>query len=122
MTKCIRGLIFGELRKSSNFKLALIIQAALFGTMYGKSLQGLYAFILGIIYGLIYAYTKSLYGSMLAHIVINLLGRLVFPMILYKTNGFVYGYIVLGLVIFIVGMRYIYKQHYNDNRGLGLEL
>lgn len=68
------------------------------------------------------AYTKSLYGNMLAHIVINILRSSVFPMILDKTKELAYGYIVLGLVIFIVGMRYIYKQHYNDNRGLGLEL
>ncbi|WP_279232930.1 hypothetical protein [Hathewaya histolytica] len=42
-------------------------------------------------------------------------------MILDKTKELAYGYIVLGLVIFIVGMICIYKQHYSDNRGLGLK-
>ncbi|CAM2921313.1 CPBP family intramembrane glutamic endopeptidase [Hathewaya histolytica] len=113
-----RGLVFDELRKSKKFKRALIIQAVLFGIMHGNSLQGLYAFALGITYGLIYAWTKSLYGSMLAHIVFNLLGSSIFPMILDKTKNFVYGYMVFGLLISIVSMMCIYKQSNNENKAL----
>lgn len=72
-----RGVIFGYLKKRYNLVVSLIIQALVFAFMHGNIVQGIYTFILGIVLGIIYIYTNSLYGSMLMHIIYNLLGAVV---------------------------------------------
>lgn len=72
-----RGVIFGYLKKRYNLVVSLIIQALAFAFMHGNIVQGIYTFILGLVLGIIYIYTNSLYGSMLMHIIYNLLGSVV---------------------------------------------
>lgn len=66
-----RGIIFTGLRRKFSFGLALIIQALLFGLMHGNPWQFLYAFILGILLGLLVKWSGSISPAILLHIFIN---------------------------------------------------
>ena len=62
-----RGAIFGSLNKNMNVIVALILQAIVFAIMHGNLVQGVYTFSLGIILGLAYIYTKSIWGDIICH-------------------------------------------------------
>lgn len=96
-----RGVIFGYLKKRYNLVISLIIQALVFAFMHGNIVQGIYTFILGLVLGIIYIYTNSLYGSMLMHIIYNLLGSVVLSKLYGAFPMSVYICIILA-VIFIV--------------------
>lgn len=66
-----RGLIFGELRKVSKVRLALLIQAALFGVYHLDVIQGTYAFLIGILLGFVYYRSNSILAPIIVHITIN---------------------------------------------------
>jgi uncharacterized protein len=66
-----RGLIYNELRRNISTVAALLIQAFLFGVYHMNLTQGIYAFALGIILGLVCTWTRSLWSSILIHMVFN---------------------------------------------------
>lgn len=66
-----RGLIFNEMKSSTNFIVAIIIQAFLFGVIHLNMVQGIYAFILGLVYGLFREKFNSLIIVIVCHIVHN---------------------------------------------------
>ncbi len=66
-----RGLIFGELRKITKVKLALVLQALLFGIYHFNVVQGVYAFLLGLVIGFVYYRSNSIIAPILMHISIN---------------------------------------------------
>jgi uncharacterized protein len=66
-----RGLIFGELRKITKVRLAIFIQALLFGIYHMNVVQGTYAFLIGLLLGYIYYRSNSIFASMIIHITIN---------------------------------------------------
>ncbi|SUY46974.1 CAAX amino protease family protein [Clostridium putrefaciens] len=97
-----RGLIFNELKKTSNIYLAIILQAVIFAIFHGNMLQGIYTFLLGVILSLIYIWTNSLLGNILCHIIYNLCGVILIPIALYYTSSFVYVYMIKVLLVTIV--------------------
>jgi membrane protease YdiL (CAAX protease family) len=66
-----RGLIFHMFNRHLNIKVALIIQGLLFGAFHMNLVQGVYASVLGIVLGLAYLLTGSLWIPILLHIVNN---------------------------------------------------
>jgi membrane protease YdiL (CAAX protease family) len=66
-----RGLIFGELRKISTVRLALVIQALLFGIYHMNTVQGTYAFVIGLLLGYVYYRSNSIWAPIIMHISIN---------------------------------------------------
>lgn len=66
-----RGLIFGELRKITKVRLAIVIQALLFGVYHLNVIQGAYAFIIGLLLGFVYYRSNSIIAPMIVHITIN---------------------------------------------------
>ncbi len=69
---CFRGLTLHFARKFTNrFWLANMLQAALFGLFHMNLIQGIYAFVLGLVMGWIYKRYNSLYASMWFHIAFN---------------------------------------------------
>lgn len=66
-----RGLIFGELRKITKVRLAIVIQALLFGVYHLNVIQGAYAFIIGLLLGFVYYRSNSIIAPILVHITIN---------------------------------------------------
>lgn len=96
-----RGAIFGTLKRNLNVIVALILQAIIFAVMHGNLLQGVYTFILGIIVGLAYLYTKSIWGDILCHMTYNLFGLLILPIMAYMYfNYIVYG--AIGVILLII--------------------
>ncbi|NLL05505.1 MAG: CPBP family intramembrane metalloprotease [Clostridiaceae bacterium] len=66
-----RGLIFNELKKVMSVTAAVVLQGVLFGIYHMQVVQGAYAAIFGILMGLAYVWTKSIWSSIIIHIMIN---------------------------------------------------
>lgn len=69
-----RGATLNHLKKALPFWIANIIQAVLFGVMHMNIVQGIYAFFIGLVLGIVYKKYNSLYASIALHIFINLTG------------------------------------------------
>ena len=112
-----RGLVFNEIKVSTNFIIAILLQAFLFGVMHLNIVQGIYAFVLGVTYGIFREKFNSLIITFVCHIVHNsysvLLGLL--PEKIANsdifTNTLTIASLVL-LVVFIVLLYFNYKKHY----------
>lgn len=96
-----KGIIFGYLRKNFNIIVAVLVQALIFGIMHLNLVQSIYTFILGIVLALIYMYSDSILGNITVHIIFNLLGALIVPMLLSKFPIMVIVLLILGIVLFI---------------------
>lgn len=93
-----RALIFKELKANVGLTAGLIIQALLFALAHGNILQGIYTFILGILAGLVYYWTKSIYSNITLHLTFNLAGSFIFPILIYFTKAFAPVYMIIGIV------------------------
>jgi membrane protease YdiL (CAAX protease family) len=71
-----RGVILKLAGRALPFTLANILQALLFGIYHGNLVQGIYAFIIGMFLGLVCYKIKTIAGSILLHMVINISGLL----------------------------------------------
>ncbi|MCD8301050.1 MAG: CPBP family intramembrane metalloprotease [Clostridiales bacterium] len=69
-----RGLIFRYARIAFPFWIANIWQALLFGVMHGNFLQGIYAFVMGLILGFIAHRGRGIKYSIPVHIIFNVIG------------------------------------------------
>jgi len=117
-----RGIIMGSFLKRYKPVIAVIISALLFGIGHGISIHIGYAFISGIILGLVYLFFGNMLYTYLIHMIFNLLGGALY---LILTDGWfdisanvtvkIMNYIVILeyltvlpaiLVLFIVGFRY----------------
>ena len=94
-----RGLILNEIKDNYNIPLAIILQGLMFGVFHGNMLQFLYASFLGIILGVIYIWTKSIYSCILCHMIFNILGSSIVPIIINSTSKFAYLYLIIGLIL-----------------------
>ena len=65
-----RGIVYKRLRKKSNFLIASVVSAFIFGLAHMNVVQFIYAFILGVIMAFLFE-TYGIFGSMLMHIVAN---------------------------------------------------
>ncbi|MDR0999661.1 MAG: CPBP family intramembrane metalloprotease [Clostridiales bacterium] len=72
---CFRGVTLNRLGNKEIW-LAVLIQAVLFGIIHFNLLQGIYAVILGVVFGYIYVRFKSLWYPVIAHISFNMIGQL----------------------------------------------
>ncbi|BCJ92493.1 hypothetical protein acsn021_00620 [Anaerocolumna cellulosilytica] len=71
-----RGVILKLARRALPFTVANILQALLFGIYHGNLVQGIYAFIIGMFFGFVCYKLKTIAGSILLHMVINISGLL----------------------------------------------
>lgn len=102
-----RGILFNYLRKNCSIITAIVIQALAFAIYHGNITQGIYAFILGIFLAMIYVYTNSLIGSIIGHILSNLIDLiLVFKIVLL-------GFVILSVVCIIILIKNR-KKYYNE--------
>ncbi len=85
-----RGIILHYMQKVTSgmknkelaFWIANALQALCFGIMHANIIQGTYAFMLGLGLGWLVRRFDSLYPSMLAHLVVNVLGTSIMALIL----------------------------------------
>ncbi|MCM8711832.1 CPBP family intramembrane metalloprotease [Clostridium sp. SYSU_GA19001] len=101
----MRGMVFNELRRNMNLKLAVILQALIFGVYHGNMLQFIYASILGIFLGIVYLWTDTLWAPITIHILFNS-SNLILSKITAEINILVY--MLIGAAIFAIGIRYLY--------------
>ena len=113
-----RGLVFYELRGKFGVIVTVIIQALIFGIWHFNPLQSVYTFFAGIVFGVILVFTDSIWGSIIAHIIYNLLGALGVPVLMYFLGDSVgvYMYIIVGIILFTLGIMLMYKQ-YKKSKG-----
>lgn len=67
-----RGLVFSEFAKMAPVKTALVAQALIFGVWHGTLIQGIYAFLLGIVLGRLYLKHRSVWASAAVHCGFNM--------------------------------------------------
>lgn len=66
-----RGAMLDHLYLAFPFWIANLLQATLFGVYHGNLIQGLYAFALGLVLGLIRRSTGTVLASMVTHMIFN---------------------------------------------------
>lgn len=108
-----RGLVFKRLDKYVGKLPAMILSSLFFGVYHGNVVQGVYAFVIGMVFVFIYDKYKTLMAPILAHIFAN------FVSILSETGVFDSLYIsdlnfyistVVEVVIFVVLIIFINKK------------
>lgn len=109
-----RGVILDRLKPAFSFWTANALQAALFGIFHMNMIQGLYAFVLGMLLGMVVQVTGTVLASMLMHITFNStsigLGLLeAHAPALYSHVSVVI--VIAAAVCFIVGLRYYAGQY-----------
>jgi membrane protease YdiL (CAAX protease family) len=76
----MRGFILGGLKEAYGISLSLIISAVLFAVLHFNMVQTLSAFICGIILGILFIKTGSIFSCILAHCGYNLISFLIMIM------------------------------------------
>lgn len=71
-----RGLVQGRLRQAMKPKAAILISALAFGVIHLNTIQGVYATIIGLFFGIIYEKTNSLWFPIIGHIAVNSIAQL----------------------------------------------
>ena len=69
---CVRGVVYGRLKRYFSKKNAMLISALIFGVYHLNVVQGVYAFVLGLYFVWLYERYQSLWASCIAHISANL--------------------------------------------------
>ena len=107
------GLI-GMGRKFMPYWVINIIQSVLFGIYHGDLIQGAYAFVLGIVLGIIFEFMGGYVASLITHMAINIAGLYIAPILPVMSVEVM---IMIGIVcLLIVGalmyldIRYIYSK------------
>lgn len=102
-----RGLTLGYARKAMPFWAANILQAALFGLLHMNFIQGIYAFVLGIVFGYVAKQGESLFIPILFHMMFNLLGVFL-PSVLHYSSAdstfFVIIIFILSAAFLVAGL------------------
>lgn len=102
-----RGVIFGKAKKIMPFMAANVVQAVLFGIYHMNLIQGVYAFVLGILLGVVAEYFHSIWASILLHAFVNgsaeLLGLL--PESLTETLGGIVLMAVVAVALLLISVK-----------------
>lgn len=109
-----RGAIMDRLRIAFPFWLANVLQAALFGLYHMNLIQGLYAFLLGLVLGLICRVTGSIFAAALTHIIFNstsYLMEIFFPGERSSEAYILFGVVLFGIILFSLGIKYYIKEY-----------
>ncbi len=93
-----RGIIYQQLKKGLSVPVAIIFQALIFGVFHFNWLQGIYAFIGGIVLALLYEYTQSLWAPILMHMGWNATSLFIPPI---GSNLVLAGVLLLSLAMLI---------------------
>jgi len=113
-----RGIILKGMAKKMNPTVAIVISALFFALVHFNIPQGINAFLLGLVIGTIYLKTESIYLSIFAHFVNNLLAitvSSVYMMIKGKYAMGAHGILFIAGVILLVIACNGYKQNKIEN-------
>jgi len=71
-----RGIVQGELRKAMPEPIAVLIQAVVFAAYHLQPIQSSYALIPGLLLGMAYAWSRSIWVPIVMHMFFNFLGSI----------------------------------------------
>lgn len=105
-----RGLIFSYLKKAgTGLILANIVQAVLFGVFHMNLVQGIYAALLGFLFGYLTSRYESLLIPMVCHGIYNLFGSLLIDLEYRLLPDYIIGVFILGSIpLFAAGLIFIH--------------
>ena len=78
-----RGFLYGRMRVYMPKFLAIVLSALLFGVYHGNLIQGIYGFVMAILYALVYDKFKNFYVAVFMHSITNLVAYFI------QLNGFI---------------------------------
>lgn len=107
-----RGLILNELKKYLNTILSILIQSVIFALFHGNLLQSIYMFVVSILFSIAYIWTDSIWSNILFHIIFNITGIVILPVVLLYTKQYIYIYITLNVPILVATLINLYKNKY----------
>jgi hypothetical protein len=111
-----RGIIQGELRKAMPEWVAVVIQGVIFAVFHWQPVQISYVLLPGLLLGLVYAWTRSLWVPIAMHILFNFLGS-VLPALIGEDEVLAQIVGVSELVFIVIGILcLIYLQRLNRMR------
>ncbi|MDW7655539.1 MAG: CPBP family intramembrane glutamic endopeptidase [Bacillota bacterium] len=106
-----RGIIQGELRKAMPEWAAVVIQGVIFAAFHWQPIQISYVLLPGLLLGLLYAWTRSLWVPIAMHIVFNFLGS-VLPALIGEDEVLAQIVGISELVFIVIGILcLIYLYH-----------
>ncbi len=98
---------------NNRFWLANILQALLFGIMHMNLVQGIYAFVLGLLLGYVCNKYKSLWASIIAHLAFNFSGTYI-TSFLFGTSDVIptsrLVFTAVGAVVVLAGFTYLLME------------
>ena len=101
---CFRGIVLGRSLSWVNPMPAIMLQAALFGVVHMNLLQGLYAFALGILLGMIFVRFRNLWLCMVGHFAFNLPSVLIGIIEEGGTEISVFWILIPGVIMALAGL------------------
>lgn len=112
-----RGIILKGIMHKYSIKKSIIISSILFAIIHGSLQQGLYAFISGIIFSLIYIYTGSIKFSIMAHFINNIC------MVVPTPNNIILNvlYVTFGVLFITSGIKMIKKEYLEGDKNKQLD-
>lgn len=105
-----RGIIIDELIKFTNLRRGILLQATIFAILHGQPIQIIYNFFFGVILGLLYIWTESLWTSIVIHMSYNLMITFVIPICINKYIKYYKELWLIGVMLIIFSLNMIYKK------------
>lgn len=101
-----RGVIFEKAKSIMPFMVANVVQAVLFGIYHMNLIQGVYAFVLGMVLGFVAEYFHSIWASILLHGFVNGSAELL-GLLPESLTGVIVGIVmaVIAVVLLIVSVK-----------------
>lgn len=106
-------------RFTARFWLANVVQALAFGIMHGNLVQGVYAFLLGLLLGWVYEKYQSLYATIWMHITFNLMGSGLLEAVSQSLPfALMIVCYVVGTALFFVGFWFVWRKDRSKSNSL----
>ncbi|MCI8711151.1 MAG: CPBP family intramembrane metalloprotease [Ruminococcus sp.] len=109
-----RGIVFRLAKHVSvKFWVANVIQALLFGVLHANLVQGIYAFVFGLVLGYVYGKYERIWMCMLLHGVINFSSAIVsllWGMLFLAGRGLAMTFMVVAMAAAVAGILYCIKE------------
>lgn len=103
-----RGLTLRIMKKAIPLWAAVVVQAVLFGIYHMNLVQGVYAFLLGLLFGYIAYRYGSVVPGILLHMVVNTSSYLIGYLLPDSLEGQTFIQILIGVVAFLVVVGFSY--------------
>ncbi len=105
-----RGLTFrGTIRHWNNFMLVNTLQALYFGVYHMNIVQGIYAFVMGLVFGYVAYRLNNVFASMIFHAAVNGSGFLLFVPQTVMDNNLLMIIVAIGAGLIVWALIYLLK-------------